>query len=135
MAKFCQDWVSKQVDPVIRPRKRCCAVLCIVSPESKEALHNEGELKLVVPSFYMNDEKLNDEKGRKESKFYSKEEGKSEGGTDKSKKSKHKSKKSKHKSKEKEHKSKERRHESEEAKHQPKEAKHKSKEKKEKTAK
>ena len=135
MAKFCQDWVSKQVNPVIRPRKRCCAVLCIVSPESKEALHNEGELKLVVPSFYMNDEKLNDEKGGKESKFDSKEEGKSEAGTDKSKKSKHKS-------KEKDHKSKEGKHESEEAKHKPKEAKHKSKEgkhtskeKKEKTAK
>lgn len=135
MAKFCQDWVSKQVDPVIRPRKRCCAVLCIVSPESKEALHNEGELKLVVPSFYMNDEKLNDEKGGKESKFDSKEEGKSEGGTDKSKKSKHRSKEAKHTSKERKHASEDAKHKPKEAKHKSKEGKHTSKEKKEKTAK
>ena len=130
MAKFCQDWVSKQVDPVIRPRKRCCAVLCIVSPESKEALHNEGELKLVVPSFYMNDEK-----GEKESKFDSKEEGESEGGTDKSKKSKQKSKEAKHKSKERKHTSEDAKHKPKEAKHKSKEGKHTSKEKKEKTAK
>ena len=128
MAKFCQDWVSKQVDPVIRPRKSCCAVFDVVSPESKEALNNEGELKLVVPSFYVNED-------GNESKVDSKEEGKLERSMGESKESKHKPKDSKHKSKESKNKLKESKHKSKEGKHKSKESKHKSKEKKEKTPK